>query len=130
MKTIDILVPCYNEEESIPAFYETLGQVESGLEGYAFTYIFVDDGSSDHTLDILKKMAGADDSVRYISFSRNFGKESAIYAGLQNSSGDLVILMDADLQHPPKLIPDMVNAVENEGYGAAGAKRKQRIICA
>ena len=123
MKIIDILVPCYNEEESLPLFYSALQKVEEQLDGFKFNYIFVDDGSSDRTLEVLKSLANADPDVKYVSFSRNFGKEAAIYAGLRNSKGDLVILLDADLQHPPALIPDMVKAVTEEGYGAAGAKR-------
>ncbi|MGI6072847.1 MAG: glycosyltransferase family 2 protein [Lachnospiraceae bacterium] len=124
VKLIDIIVPAYNEEESLPLFYEAIKAVESGLPGYGFRYIFVDDGSIDGSLEIMKDMAAKDPEVKYISFSRNFGKEAAIYAGLRNSSGDMVVLIDADLQHPTQLIPDMINAVENEGYGAAGAKRK------
>ena len=124
MKQIDIIVPCYNEEESIPHFYETVGNVAAGLEDYFFNYIFVDDGSSDGTLDIIKELAQQAKSVKYISFSRNFGKEAAIYAGLSNSTGELVVLLDADLQHPPQLIPDMIQAVVEEGCGACGAKRK------
>lgn len=124
MKKIDIVVPCYNEEESIPLFCDAVFKIAGQLNNYRFEYIFVNDGSSDGTLDVLKKFAAENDAVKYISFSRNFGKESAIYAGLKNSDGDMVILLDADLQHPPALIPDMVKAVDEEGYGAAGAKRK------
>ncbi len=123
-KKINILVPCFNEEESLPLFYETIKGVAGGLPEYEFSYIFVDDGSSDGTLDVMISLAAEDTSVKYLSFSRNFGKEAAIYAGLLHSDGDLVILLDADLQHPPQLIPDMVHAVDREGYGAAGAKRK------
>lgn len=124
LKTIDIIVPCFNEEESIPLFYETILQVSENLKDHSFNYIFVDDGSTDGTLQVLKDLAREDIRVKYISFSRNFGKEAAIYAGMLNSRGDIVILLDADLQHPPQLIPDMVHAVAEEGYGAAGAKRK------
>ena len=127
MKTIDIVVPAYNEAESLPEFYAAIEEIRQGMPDYNFEYIFVDDGSSDGSRELLKEMSEKDPAVKYISFSRNFGKEAAIYAGLSHAYGDLVILMDADLQHPPELIPQMVDAVENEGYGACGAKRKPKF---
>ena len=127
MKTISIVVPAYNEFDSIPAFCEAVREIAEGMPDYKFEYIFVDDGSSDGTKDLLRQMAAAEDDIKYISFSRNFGKEAAIHAGLSHAYGDMVILMDADLQHPPELIPDMVQAVDKEGYGACGAKRHPKL---
>ena len=123
MKNIEIIVPVYNEEESLNDFYKAVNSIVSELEEYRFSYIFVDDGSSDSSLKLIKKLASQDPAVKYISFSRNFGKEAAIYAGLSNASGDMSILMDADLQHPPALIPEMVKAVDSDEYDACGAKR-------
>lgn len=124
MKTIQIVVPSYNEEENLRDFHAAIKSVAAELPGYDFSFLFVNDGSKDNTLEVIKELAAADASVKYISFSRNFGKESGIYAGLKNSTADMVILMDADLQHPPALIPEMVKAVDEEGYGACGAKRE------
>lgn len=123
MKTVDLIIPVYNEEESLPLFYEETQKVLEQCSGFSFRYIFVNDGSNDETLPILKKMA-EENGIKYLSFSRNFGKEAAIYAGLKASSAQICILIDADLQHPPALIPEMLKAVSEEGYGAAGAKRK------
>ena len=123
MKTVDIIVPVYNEEEGLLLFYEETKKVLISCEAYQFRFLFVNDGSSDGTLTVLKDLSEKE-GIKYLSFSRNFGKEAAIYAGLKAASSDLVILMDADLQHPPALIPEMLKAVGEEGYGAAGAKRK------
>ena len=123
MKTVDIIVPVYNEEEGLLLFYEETKKVLISCEAYQFRFLFVNDGSSDGTLTVLKYLSEKE-GIKYLSFSRNFGKEAAIYAGLKAASSDLVILMDADLQHPPALIPEMLKAVGEEGYGAAGAKRK------
>ena len=125
MKTVDVIVPCYNEEEVIETFYSVTSSVVSSLDGYSFTFIFVDDGSRDLTLKKLLGLAASHEDVRYISFSRNFGKEAAMYAGLKNSTADLVIIMDADLQHPPQMIPDMLKGIE-EGYDCAAAMRTTR----
>ncbi len=125
MKTIDIIVPCYNEQEVLHAFYEETSKVVDTLDGYSFRYLLVDDGSRDNTIVIMKELAAAHDNVKYISFSRNFGKEAGIYAGLKYSSGDYVILMDADLQHPPAMIPDMIQGIE-EGYDCCAARRVSR----
>ena len=127
MKIIDIVVPAYNEVESIPAFHKEVQAVAETLPDYKFEYIFVDDGSSDGTKELLCEMAAVDERIKYISFSRNFGKEAAIHAGLSHAYGDMVILMDADLQHPPALIPEMVRTVDIEGYGACGAKRHPKL---
>lgn len=125
MTTCDIIVPCYNEEEVLNAFYQETHKITDSMNGYEFTFILVDDGSRDKTISIMKELAAAHSDVRYISFSRNFGKESAMYAGLTYSTGDLVIIMDADLQHPPAMIPTMMEGIE-EGYDCAAARRLTR----
>lgn len=129
MKTISILVPCYNEEESIPYFYEEINRIERLMKienEVEFEKIFINDGSKDNTLKILKDLSCKDLSVKYISFSRNFGKEAAIYAGLQNATGDYVAIMDADLQDPPALLPEMYHAVDSEGYDSVATRRVTR----
>ena len=125
MKTIDVVIPCYNEEEVLELFYTESKKVFDSLTEYSFKYIFVNDGSKDNTLAILKELAAKDSNVKYISFSRNFGKESAMFAGLNNTSGDYVVLMDADLEHPPTAIPTMVQKIE-EGYDSCACMRKAR----
>jgi glycosyltransferase involved in cell wall biosynthesis len=124
-KKIDIIVPCYNEEEVIQVFYEETQKIISSISNYDFNYIFVDDGSSDSTLSIMQSLSKEHENISFLSFSRNFGKESAMYAGLKFSTGDYVIIMDADLQHPPSLIPEMIQAIE-EGYDCCGARRSTR----
>lgn len=129
MELISIIVPCYNEEESVPIFYETMSEVSSRMNekyGVVFEYIFVDDGSSDKTLQIVKALAEDDDRVKYISFSRNFGKEAALLAGLEHASGELTAVMDADLQDPPELLEEMYAAIKEEGYDCAAARRTSR----
>lgn len=123
MDLLSIVVPCFNEEETVGIF---LGEVGNVLEDHDFEVIFINDGSSDGTLKIIKELADANPNVKYISFSRNFGKEAGIYAGLTHAKGDLVALMDADLQHPPSLLPEMISAVTEEGYDAAAARRVSR----
>lgn len=125
MKKVDLIVPCYNESEVVNLFFAEAKGVADSLNGYEFAYIFVDDGSSDNTLELLKGLAGKYKNVKYISFSRNFGKEAAMYAGLKNSTGDYAVVLDADLQHPPKLIPQMLEAME-EGYDCCAANRATR----
>lgn len=125
MKTVDIVVPCYNEADVLDMFHHNTESVLNTIKGYKFQFIFVNDGSTDNTLDIIKDFAQDNNNVKYISFSRNFGKEAAMYAGLKYSSGDYVIIMDADLQHPPALIPQMITEVEN-GYDACAARRSSR----
>lgn len=128
-KIIEIVVPCYNEEECVSIFYDKVNEVfASTLLQYNFTILFVDDGSKDKTLEKVKELADSvgDDKVQYLSFSRNFGKESAIYVGLANSTGDYVVVMDADLQHPPELIPKMLKAIEEDGYDSCAAQRTNR----
>ena len=125
MKTIDIIVPCYNEQEVLETFYEETSKVVDAIDNYSFRFLLVDDGSRDNTIVIMRQLAKAHDNVKYLSFSRNFGKEAGIYAGLKYSSGDYVILMDADLQHPPTMIPDMIAGME-EGYDCCAARRVSR----
>lgn len=129
IKTIEIVVPCYNEEECVFLFYDKVKDVFEGmLSQYAFKILFVDDGSKDKTLEKVKELADSveNDTVQYLSFSRNFGKESAIYVGLTNSTGDYVVVMDADLQHPPELIPKMLKTIEEDGYDSCAAQRTNR----
>lgn len=125
MKTIDIIVPCFNEQEVLETFYTETSKVIDAIDGYSFRFLLVDDGSRDNTIVIMKQLAKEHDNVKYLSFSRNFGKEAGIYAGLKYSSGDYVILMDADLQHPPAMIPDMIAGIE-EGYDCCAARRVSR----
>lgn len=127
-KTIELIVPCYNEEKCVALFYNKIKEVFSEILGYDFIITYIDDGSKDHTLKEIKKIALEDDSrrVQYISLSRNFGKESAIYAGLSKCTGDYVALLDADLQHPPELLKEMLVAIEEEGYDCASARRVSR----
>ena len=126
MDTITIIVPCFNEQSALPHFYkEYLNLVQ--LMNYArIELLFIDDGSTDDTLTLINEYAKQDSSVKYISFSRNFGKEAAIYAGLQHASGDYVVIMDADLQDPPSLLPELYAAVKTEGYDSAATRRISR----
>lgn len=125
-KTISIVVPCYNEQESLPFFYKEIKKIEKKMDYLVFEYIFVNDGSKDKTLDVLRDLAKKDKKVRYISFSRNFGKESAMLAGLDYSKGDFVTVMDADLQDPPSLLLDMYKGITEEGYDCVGTRRVTR----
>ena len=126
MKKISIVVPCYNEESNINSFYEEMIKtLEKVKENYSYEIIFVNDGSNDQTEVEVKKIRKTDKNVILISFSRNFGKEAAIYAGLNNATGDLVALIDADLQHPPITILEMIKGI-NEGYDVVATKRKNR----
>ena len=126
MSLISIVVPAYNEEKALPFFYEEICKVRKTLSSEKFEIIFVEDGSKDSTLNILKLLASKDKDVKYISFSRNFGKEPAIYAGLKKSKGDYVVVMDADLQDPPELLPQMYNLVANEDYDSVATRRVTR----
>lgn len=126
MKTIDIIVPCFNESEVLEIFYTKTSEIIKRMENYNFNFIFIDDGSSDNTLNILESFSQKDSRVQYISFSRNFGKESAMYAGIKNSKGDFAVIMDSDMQNPPDLLPEMLNAVENEGFDCCAAHRATR----
>ena len=126
MKKISVIVSCYNEEESLPLFYKEMSNVMESMSNYDFELIFVNDGSKDNTLKIMKELNQKDKRVRYVSFSRNFGKEAAMLAGLDYSTGDYVTLMDADLQDPPKMLPEMVKYIEEEGYDCVGTRRVTR----
>lgn len=128
MEKISVVVSCYNEEKALPLFYEEMERVrKKDFEGIVeFEYIFVNDGSKDNTLKIIKELNQKDPKVRYISFSRNFGKEAAMYAGLEAAEGGYVTLMDADLQDPPALLKQMYDAIKNEGYDSVGTRRVTR----
>ena len=125
MDKISIIVPCYNEEEVLSIFYNKITEVSSQIEA-EFEYIFVDDGSADKTLEILKEYSKKDNRVRFLSFSRNFGKESAMYAGLKAAKGDYVAIMDADLQDPPDLLKEMYETLLTKEYDCVATKRKTR----
>lgn len=126
MEVISVVVPCYNEEEVLPLFYEEIIKVANDLKELDFEFVFINDGSSDNTLNVIKSMRSKDERVHYTSFSRNFGKEAAIYAGLKKAKGDYVVIMDADLQDPPGLIKEMYKAVKYEGYDTVATKRVTR----
>ena len=123
MNLLSIVVPCFNEEKTVKIFSK---EINKTLNKHNFEIIFINDGSSDNTLNNIKKLADENSNIKYISFSRNFGKESAIYAGLKNATGDLVCVMDVDLQHPPSLLPEMIESVSNEDYDVAAARRTSR----
>ena len=125
MKKISIVIPAYNEEESLPFLYERLNKLMSEINNYEFEVLFLNDGSKDKTLDIIKELRRKDDRICYVNFSRNFGKEIAMLAGLDYAKGDAVIFMDADLQDPPELIPELIKYWE-EGYDDVYAKRSSR----
>lgn len=125
MKKISIIIPAYNEAESLPFLFERLNELTNKLENYEFEFLFVNDGSKDKTLEIIKEQRSIDNRVSYVDFSRNFGKEIAMVAGLDYVTGDAVIFMDADLQDPPELIVDFVKYWE-QGYDDVYAKRKSR----
>lgn len=130
MKLLTIIVPCLNEEAAIPFFYDEIKKTEKQFadEGYEteFEILFVDDGSTDGTMKVIRSLREKDESVRFVSFSRNFGKEAALYAGFQKSKGDYVVCMDADLQDPPALLLDMYKALVDEGYDSAATRRVTR----
>ncbi len=126
MEKISVVIPCYNEEKAIPIFYKEMNKVMVKMKKLDFELIFVDDGSSDSTLEVCKNIAKEDKRVKFLSFSRNFGKEAGIYAGLNKSTGDYVTLMDVDLQDPPELLPKMYNLIKEEGYDSVGTRRVTR----
>lgn len=125
-KLLSILVPCYNEEESLPLFYDAIVKIAEEMTDLKHEFIFINDGSKDGTLNIAKEYHRKDPRVRFISFSRNFGKEAAIYAGLEASKGDYVVLLDADLQHPPEYIPKMYELITKEGCDSVAMRRISR----
>lgn len=126
MKKISIVVPCHNEEGSLPHFYEEINRVSKTMKSVEFEFIFVNDGSKDSTLEILRDFAKKDKRVRYISFSRNFFKEAAMFAGFEHATGDYIGVMDADLQDPPAFIPEMLKGIEEEGYDCVATKSSSR----
>lgn len=126
MKKMTVIVPCLNEEEALPIYYKEMCEVMKQMKEVEMELLFVDDGSTDGTLSVMKDLHELDDRCRYLSFSRNFGKEAAIYAGLQNATGDYVALMDVDLQDPPQLLPKMYRILEEEGYDSVATKRSTR----
>ncbi|MBR4707119.1 MAG: glycosyltransferase family 2 protein, partial [Pseudobutyrivibrio sp.] len=125
-KILSIVVPSYNEQEALPLFYNAIQQVKQQLNTVDVELWFIDDGSKDDTLHVIKRIAQADVSVHYVSFSRNFGKEAAIYVGLEHANGDYVVLMDADLQDPPALLPEMVAALDSGNYQCVATRRVDR----
>jgi len=131
MKTISLVVPCYNEEPTIEIFYNTVEKViadnAAAFEGVDHEYVFVNDGSSDGTLNVFRQLNAAHpDTVHYVSFSRNFGKEAGLLAGLQHTTGDYVAVMDVDLQDPPELLPKMLTMIQTEEYDCIGTMRENR----
>ena len=125
-KLLSIVVACYNEEEALPYFYKEVCEIAKKMSSLEFEFVFVNDGSKDKTLDIVKEFREKDKRVRYVSFSRNFGKEAAMYAGLEASKGDYITLMDADLQDPPAMLEEMYSYIKDEGYDCVGTRRVTR----
>ena len=125
MKKIDIIIPAYNEEESLPFLFERLEKIMQENANYEFEILFVNDGSKDKTLELIKKQRKKDNRISYVDFSRNFGKETAMIAGLDYATGDAAIFMDADLQDPPELIPELIKYWE-QGYDDVYARRRTR----
>lgn len=126
-KLCSCIVPCFNEEEVIPLYYEEMQKVRKQEEGKIdFEIIFIDDGSKDKTLEVIKKLSEQDECIHYVSFSRNFGKEAAMYAGFEHANGEYVVTMDVDLQDPPYLIPEMIRSIEEEGYDSVATRRVTR----
>ncbi len=126
MKKCSVVVPCYNEEETIRIFYDEMMKYITNMPDLEFEFIFVDDGSKDRSLEEMKKLAAEDARVKYISFSRNFGKEAGLFAGLEATTGDYIVTMDVDLQDPPYLLEEMYKAVSEEGYDCAATMRTDR----
>ena len=125
MKKLSVIVPCYNEEEAAPLFYEAFIRETAGMP-VEFELIFVDDGSRDKTVEAFEQLVKRDERVHYLSFSRNFGKESAMFAGMEAATGDYVAIMDVDLQDPPALLKDMLHGIEQEGYDCVASRRVTR----
>lgn len=123
---ISIIVPCYNEEQALPFFYKEICEVSNIMHEQKFEFIFVNDGSQDNTLDVIKNFWENDKRIRYISFSRNFGKEAAMYAGLEESEGKFIVIMDADMQDPPSLLPQMYDYVKDGKYDSVATRRVTR----
>lgn len=126
MDKISIIVPCFNEEDVVSMFYQETTKQLHRISDIDYELLFINDGSKDHTASVLKELAEKDSHCFYFTFSRNFGKEAAMFAGLEKATGDYVVIMDADLQHPPRLLPDMYHACKYEGYDCAAGKRVDR----
>ena len=126
MEVISLIIPCYNEQDSLLPLYESLCDVCRQMAEYRFEFLFVNDGSQDDTLSVLRDLAEKDARVTYLSFSRNFGKEAAMYAGFCNTRGDYVAVMDADMQDPPSLLPEMLRRIREEGYDSVATRRVTR----
>lgn len=126
MKKVSLIIPCFNEADGLPEFDKEINRMMSGLSDYCFEIIYVDDGSTDNTLQTIRKFSKEQEAVKYISFSRNFGKEAAMYAGFCNATGDYVAVMDADLQDPPALLPDMLKILESGEYDSVATRRVSR----
>lgn len=126
MKKLTVIIPCFNEEEALPIYYREMSKVMADLRGVDTELLFIDDGSTDRTLSVMKDLHILDKRCKYLSFSRNFGKEAAIYAGLKNAVGDYVAVMDVDLQDPPYMLPKMYKILEEEGYDSVATKRSTR----
>lgn len=126
MKKISLIVPCFNEEEALPLFYREATRVADSMKEYEFEFLFIDDGSKDRTMEILQELSQKDARVFYLSFSRNFGKEAAMYAGFVNAEGDYIAVMDADLQDPPSLLPEMTAYLESGEFDSVATRRITR----
>lgn len=126
MKKISLIIPCFNEEEVLGILYDELNKVTNQMNGYEFEFLFIDDGSKDKTLSVLKDFSEKDDRVVYLSFSKNFGKEAAMYAGFCNATGEYVAVMDADMQDPPSLLPEMMTYLESGEYDSVATRRVSR----
>lgn len=126
MKKLTVIVPCYDEQEALPIYYKEMCKIMLRMQDVDMELLFVDDGSTDRTLSVMKELHTVDEKCRYLSFSRNFGKEAAIYAGLKNADSDYVAIMDVDLQDPPELLPKMYQILEEEGYDNVATRRSTR----
>lgn len=125
LKKISLIIPCYNEQEALPCFYKKVVKILSSLH-YEYELLFIDDGSKDNTLKIIKEFSLKNDHIKFFSFSRNFGKESAMYAGFCNANGDYVAVMDADMQDPPSLLPQMLDILHSQKYDSVATRRVNR----
>ena len=125
-RLINIIVPCYNEEKSLPLFYKETLKIIKNIKDKNFEFIFVNDGSNDKTLNVIKKLSINRKNIKYLSFSRNFGKEAAMYAGMKESNGEYVVIMDADLQDPPALLVEMIRTIDDGEYDVVATRRVSR----
>lgn len=126
MDKLSLIIPCYNEEQALPYLYSELAKVADSMPNQKFEFIFINDGSKDKTLPVIKELKIKDERVHFVSFSRNFGKEAGIYAGLKKAQGDYVALLDADLQDPPSLIEEMYQSITTEEYDCVATRRVDR----